>query len=398
MARPATGRVTGHVLRVKRKRGPQWYVKYRRHDGTQVKTLLGPAWDGRGRTPAGYFTQRMAEDHLREVLADEQRNPTCPTGATFAGAAAEYLRYVEQVKKIGRATLSDYRGVVTGYLLPRFGDRALDSITPEDIERYRDELDAEGRLSARVVVRHLTVLHGIFRRAMRAYGLTVNPASAELVERPRLRYSGEFKTLTPDEVRLAAANASSEQDAAMIVTAAFTGLRMGELLGLTWQDVDFANERVQVRRNYTDEQMKAPKSGKVRSSPMVPEVMRALDGLSRRGYLTDPDDPVFPTAEGEHGGEWGVRRRFYATLKRADLPRVRFHDLRHCFATIAVQKLPVTDVQGYMGHAHVSTTMRYVHHAPAREHAAKLAEALAGDAVLGTHPVPAPDVVPESAA
>jgi integrase len=342
---------------------------------TQVPPRCG---NGRGRTRRATSRSAPPNEALNAILTDARRGTLAVnrTGATFDDAAAEYLRYVEQVKKIGRATLSDYRGVVAGYLSPRFGSRALDSITPEDVERYRDELDSEGRLSARVIVRHLTVLHGIFRRAMRVWGLTVNPAAAELVERPPVRYSGEFKTLTPDEVRLAAAHAGNDQDAALIVAAAFTGLRMGELLGLRWEDVDFANERVQVRRNFTDDTMKTPKSGKVRSSPMVPEVMAALDGLSRREYLTEPGDPVFPTAEGEHGGEWGVRRRFYATLERAGLPRVHFHDLRHCFATLAVQKLPLPTVQGYMGHAHISTTMRYVHHSPATEDAAKLAEAL----------------------
>ena len=61
------------------------------------------------------------------------------------------------------------------------------------------------------------------------------------------------------------------------------------------------------------------------------------------------------------------------------LPRVHFHDLRHYFAPLAVQKLPLPTAQGYMGHAHISTTMRYVHHSPATEDAAKLAEALTGD-------------------
>ena len=90
---------TGHVYRVERKRGPAWYAKYRLPDGRQVQKKLGPAWTERGRPPAGYFTKRQAEAWLREVL-DQARRGTLPglvrTGATFADAAAEYLRYVEQ--------------------------------------------------------------------------------------------------------------------------------------------------------------------------------------------------------------------------------------------------------------------------------------------------------------
>jgi hypothetical protein len=89
---------TGHVFRVERSRGPCWYAKYRLPDGRQVQKKLGPAWTERGRPPAGYYTKRLAEDWLREVLAQARRG-TLPgmvrTGATFADAAAEYLRYIE---------------------------------------------------------------------------------------------------------------------------------------------------------------------------------------------------------------------------------------------------------------------------------------------------------------
>jgi hypothetical protein len=89
---------TGHVFRVDRARGPVWYTKYRLPDGRQVQKKLGPAWTDRGRPPTGYFTKRTAEALLRDTL-DEARRGTLPgmvqTAATFADAAAEYLRYVE---------------------------------------------------------------------------------------------------------------------------------------------------------------------------------------------------------------------------------------------------------------------------------------------------------------
>ncbi|MDP9385216.1 MAG: H-NS histone family protein, partial [Actinomycetota bacterium] len=59
---------SGHVFRVERKRGPQWYAKYRLPDGRQVQRRVGPAWTGRGRPPAGHFTKRSAEAWLRDVL------------------------------------------------------------------------------------------------------------------------------------------------------------------------------------------------------------------------------------------------------------------------------------------------------------------------------------------
>jgi hypothetical protein len=75
----------------------------------------------------------------------------------------------------------------------------------------------------------------------------------------------------------------------------------------------------------------------------------ALDGLSRRERFTDTDDLVFVDELGGHVDDWRLRRRFHAALERAGLPRLRLHDLRHTFGTIAVQVFPLTGVKGYMG-------------------------------------------------
>jgi hypothetical protein len=67
------------------------------------------------------------------------------TDATFADAAAEYLRYVEQVRQIDQATAKDYRGVIDGYLIPEFSDRQLEAVVgPDDIDAYKERLIAEG--------------------------------------------------------------------------------------------------------------------------------------------------------------------------------------------------------------------------------------------------------------
>ena len=120
---------TGHVFRAERKRGASWYAKYRLPDGRQVQSKIGPAWMQRGRPPAGYYTKRLAEDWLREVL-DQARRGTLPgmvrTGATFADAAAEFLRYAEHDRALKPSTLRGYRSIVDAYLLPAFGSRRLE--------------------------------------------------------------------------------------------------------------------------------------------------------------------------------------------------------------------------------------------------------------------------------
>lgn len=85
----------------------------------------------------------------------------------------------------------------------------------------------------------------------------------------------------------------------MFMTAAFTGLRLGELLALEWRDVDFAGDAIRVRRSYNVHGgVGTPKRGKVRSVPMVPDVARVLDGVSRRREFTEEEDLVFPSELG----------------------------------------------------------------------------------------------------
>ena len=250
----------------------------------------------------------------------------------------------------------------------------IEDVTTDRIDAYRTRLVDEGRLSARTINKHLVMLHGIFRRARRAYRLPVNPAAG--VERQPVRSTGRFRVLDPSEVEQVARHADTPQDAALYLVAAFTGLRMGELRALRWRDVDFAKSLVHVRRNVTRAVEDDPKSGKVRSVPLIDRAARALDELSRREHFTDPDDHVFPNQVGGPIDDNRLRRRFRAALKRAGIERLRFHDLRHSFGTLAVQAFPLTDVKAYMGHADIATTMIYVHHVPQHDAADRLGAVL----------------------
>ncbi len=116
----------------------------------------------------------------------------------------------------------------------------------------------------------LIQLHGILRRARKVYGLRQN-AAAEVEKFPQRR-SGDIEVFSPEEVWALVRAAANEQDAAIYLTAAFTGLRMGELLALCWRDVDFAGSVVRVRASYYLGSLTTPKSGKVRAVPMAPDV------------------------------------------------------------------------------------------------------------------------------
>ena len=108
-----------------------------------MQRKIGPAWTERGRPPAGYVTKRLAEAWLRDVL-DQARRGSLPgmvrTGATFADAAAEYLRYVADERGCKPSTLRDYRSIIEAHLLPRFGGERIEDITPAMIEAWRASL------------------------------------------------------------------------------------------------------------------------------------------------------------------------------------------------------------------------------------------------------------------
>jgi hypothetical protein len=139
-------------------RGPVWYAKYRLPDGRQVQKKLGPAWTERGRPPAGYFTKRTAEAWLIDVLAQARQGTLLGlvrTGATFADAAAEWLRHVEEERGRKASTLADYRSVVNVHLLPAFGKERLERIDAEMIERWLSAQLRDGELSRASVSRTL---------------------------------------------------------------------------------------------------------------------------------------------------------------------------------------------------------------------------------------------------
>jgi len=370
---------SGHVFRVERKRGPVWYAKYRLPDGRQRQQKLGPAWTGRGRPAAGHFTKRLAEDWLRDTL-DQARRGTLPglvrTGATFRDASAEFLRYVEHDRAIKPSTLIGYRSILDAYLTPAFGDQRLEDIAPETVERWRASL-TQGR-SGRVISnatrnRILVLLHGVFGHACKVYRLPHNPAAG--LEHHPVRSSNDIVVFSPKEVMALVRAAEGEQDAALYLTAAFTGLRRGELLALRWRDVDFAGSTIRVRASYAGRALTLPKSGKVRAVPLAPDVARTLAQLSSRAHFTGEDDLVFAGETGGHLDGSALRRRYTLALKRGKLRPLRFHDLRHTFGTRMIAKADIRRVQEWMGHADIQTTMKYLHYVPREDDARLVAEA-----------------------
>ena len=386
-------RPSGFVFRLEKTRGASWWAKYRLPDGTQVKRKIGPVWTGRGRPAEGHFTKRLAEDWLHDRLEEVRREAAsavaaagprsgtvraASTNVTFAEAAAEYLRFSEEDRGCKPTTIRNYRNAIRVHLLPVFGEMTLEDITVQEIEQWRAGMSSarqQRELSNKTKNNLLVLMHAIFRRAVKLYGLPANPVAS--VDRFRVRSSGDIQVFSPEEVWALVRAASSEADAAIFLTAAFTGLRRGELLGLRWRDIDFAGSTIRVRASYAAGHLTTPKSGKVRALPMAPDVASALAKLGDRDRFTGDDDFVFAGEVGLPLDGDALSSRYRDALARAGLRPLRFHDLRHTFGTRMIAKADIRRVQEWMGHADIQTTMKYLHYAPRAEDAELVTRAFA---------------------
>jgi integrase len=214
---------------------------------------------------------------------------------------------------------------------------------------------------------------GIFALGVERYDIPEDASLALTRAKTRRSTSDKISFYPPEEVMRLVKHARDEQDAALLLTAAFTGLRASELCALRWRSVDFASSLIHVERGFTDEGGEdVPKSYRVRSVPLMPQVALELTKLRRRELFThDDDDLVFARPTGKVLNYDSLVVRYKAAQKAADLRPLRFHDVRHSFGTMAVRQFPITDVQTWMGHADIATTRKYIHYAPQPEAAAR---------------------------
>jgi len=359
-----TQSVSGHIYLKRRQKGPVWYWRIRLPNGGEERKAIGPEWAGNGRPPSGHYTRRTAQAALEARLTDLRRGVGIPerTGATFADAAEGWYSNGSTGEPDWKpSTRRDYRSALDRHLLPAFGPERLEEIDTAAIEAWRTRAMANG-LPRRTAAKLTAILHGIFKRARKAYGLRINPVDD--VEPLRLRYDpARYDFYSPSDVWALVRAASSEQDGALFLTAAFTGMRMGELLALRVRDADFEASALRIMGAYDHRGgLGTTKGGRGRSVPMVAEVAQTLAKLLQREHFTGRDDLVFPGETGGFLDGSALRRRYRSAQARAGLRRLRFHDLRHSFGSLAITRSSTRDVQEWLGHADSRTTARYVHY------------------------------------
>ncbi len=271
---------------------------------------------------------------------------------TLESFQSRFLDYSEVNNK--PSTVYAKRWVLRTHLVPAFGKRRLDTIGPADVETYKARKLKDGQ-AAKSVNNHLTILRKL---------LNLAAEWGELPQAPRVKQlrvaHGDFQFLSFEETERFVRAAATEWKA-FVVTALKTGLRVGELLALKWEDLDLVAGRLLVRRTLWHDQEGTPKGGRTREVPLSNEAIATL-----KAHRHLKGDYVFCETNGKRLTHSRVKAVVPSTCKKAGLAkRLTTHDLRHTFASHLVMRgVALKAVQELLGHATMEMTMRYAHLSP----------------------------------
>jgi integrase len=272
--------------------------------------------------------------------------------ATFEAFASRWLQtYVATNNKINEQETK--ASILRLHLGPAFNTLKLAEVSLARIEAYKAQKLRE-QLSPKTINNHLTVLHKLLETA-RDWD--------ELVVVPRVKWmkvpEKEARFLDFEEAD-ALVRAASDRWRPLITFGLRTGLRVGEVMGLRWCDVDLKRGRIVVRQAISRGRVGTPKSGKSREvelSNQTVELLRSIRHL--RG------EHVFCREDGRALTNQTIKSALRSACRRAGLPMVHWHTLRHTFAShLVMLGAPMSAVQRLLGHSKINTTNRYAHLAP----------------------------------
>lgn len=361
-----------------------------RADGTwkgYVTTGYGP----KGAIRKYYYAKAFAE--VRDKVATAQQDvrnglPLPPERQTIRGWLETWLQEYAR-PGVRPTTFESYAEIVRLHLIPELGHLRLRVLAPQDVQKLLNRKTAAG-LSPRRVQYIRAVLRRALGQALKNGDIARNVAT--LVDPPRLRRH-EIQPLTPDQAGQLREAARGDRVEALYVLALTLGMREGELLGLGWEAVDLEHRQLEVRRTlhrvkgggFALAEPKTDKSQRVLTLPRVAlEALRVhrarqLEDRLLAGSRWQDTGLVFTSTIGTPLDASNVVHRFHRLLKAANLPQVRFHDLRHsCASFLLAQGVPMRMIMETLGHSQISLTANlYTHVAPAmREDVADRMDAL----------------------
>ncbi|SCY80900.1 Site-specific recombinase XerD [Lachnospiraceae bacterium XBB2008] len=349
-----------------------------------------------GRWCAAYYDQNYKRKYVyggsrtevKNKLADLQRKredqqANADNDYTLESWIDEYLRMYKK-NSLKPTTYGDYLTILDKHITGSWlGQTKLDEVDLDMLQRYYNE-KTEAGYSAKTISHIKSLINGSFQVAVRRKLVNDNPNQYAVIP-PKKRYEG--KTLTKEEVKRIIDGDRSDELYPIVLTTVLTGMRKGEVLGLTWDCVDFENRKIYVRKalcrveaDYKSEdghrhfhyELLPPKSKKsIRSIPMLDEVYRILmeqkdtqnqDKEKYRDFYVD-HNLVFADKNGEFFPQRTFMRHYHLFLKRMGVSDIRFHDLRHTFASLLIDAdVSLKVVQEILGHSTISTSMDIYSH------------------------------------
>ncbi len=394
-----------------------YYGRWRASDGRKLNRKLGSI---RSAGASDGLTRSQAERAFRKLQDAEERSPSRPRDAAkiTVGAAAESLRRAKALEGARKAYLENLESMQRVHVDPSIGALALEAVTVGQVEAMVSQMLAAGRApkTARNV---MTFTYSAFEHAIANGWCRENPV--RFAARPKRRRAGDARPdlqflavseleavlrAIPDEVvnRQPAPERRGRGGPApppppdvlgpvlrvVVLAAAMTGLRQSELLGLRWRDVDWSAQRIRVRNAFVRGEHSSEGKSDLstrRSVPMATRLARELDRWSTRTLYGADDDLVFAHPQTGHPlDRTKVTRRFQEACRIAGVRVIKFHDLRHTFATrLAASGEPLRSIQEFLGHADAKTTQIYAHYAPSAQEVARV------DAAFADEPATSPD-------
>jgi integrase len=392
---------TGHLY----EKSGSYYGRWRTLDGRFLNRKIGRV---RNVGERDGLTRVQAEREFRRLQDEEDRSPRPPVGAHVASVdeLASSLRERLELRGCSKSYRENCEYMQRVHISPRMGDSHATDVSAADVEAFARALLKKG-LAPKSVRNVLGFLHAVFEHGIDRGLLRENPVRR--AEKPRRRRTGanpdlQFLSVSeleavvrtiPDEVVIrepAPARRDRPGPApppspgvlgpvqrVVILTAAMTGLRQSELLGLRWRDIDWTTQRIRVRNTFVRGEYSSEGKSDLstrRSVPLAGRLARELDRWSRRTAYDGEDDLVFAHPQkGTPLDGSKLSKRFKAACVEAGVRPVRFHDLRHTFATrLAASGTPIRTIQEFLGHADGKTTQIYAHYAPS-EHEVRLVDA-----------------------
>jgi site-specific recombinase XerD len=314
----------------------EWWIRYVDAQGRYRREKAGTKG-----AAIDLVRKRKTDALIGKKLPEKLRRAT----VTFADIARDALAY----SKAHKLTYGDDVARMER-ILNWFRDRSADSVTPQEIERHFEECIEQEEWAASTVNHYRSLLSLTYRLAIRNGKASSNPARST---RHRREDNSRVRYLTPEEdLKLRKVIAENwTQHMPELDLALHTGMRLGEMYGLTWDNVNFTGRILTIPRS---------KNGERRHVRLNSVAVAALVAFAGRGNGTGP---VIRNAQGEP--LCGPRYWFEKAIQKAGIEGFHWHDLRHTFASrLTMAGVGLRAVQDALGHKSVAMTVRYSHLAP----------------------------------